>query len=187
MKIKVLGMDPSLRNWGLAQAELDLSSGELTTPVCTLVHPKDFAGKQVRKNSEDLHRAVQLADVVLPAAQQAQCVFVEIPVGSQSARAMASYGICIGILGTITSLGIPLIEVTPTENKKVFTGKPTATKQQMIAQALEFYPDVVFPMYKGEVQDKAEHLADAIASIHAGVHTPTFQNLMRLFQKAQTQ
>jgi len=74
-----------------------------------------------------------------------------------------------------------LIEVTPTENKKVFTGNKSATKRDMIDKAVELYPDANFPIHKGKVPDKAEHMADAIASIHAGVRTPVFQNLMRLF------
>lgn len=181
MIIPVIGMDPAMRNWGLAEASLDLSTGALTTPVLSLVQPKDLEGKQVRQNSTDLHIAEQLAGPVMEAARKAKVVFVEVPVGSQSARAMASYGICVGVLGAVRALGIPLIEVTPTENKKVFTGNKSATKRDMINKALELYPDANFPIYKGKVPDKAEHMADAIASIHAGVRTPVFQNLMRLF------
>lgn len=183
MLISVLGMDPSLRSWGLAEAQLDLDTGILSTPVLTTVRPKDIKGKQVRQNSNDLHLAEELASVVLPAAQKAKAVFVEVPVGSQSARSMASYGVCVGVLGTIRALGVPLIEVTATENKKIFTGNKNATKRQMIDKAIELYPESNFPIFRGEVADTAEHVADAIASIHAGVHTPMFQNLLRLFQK----
>lgn len=183
MLIPVLGMDPSLRNWGLAEANLDLVSGILTLPALSLVQPKDLKGKQVRQNSTDLHLAEQLAETVIAAAKRAKVIFVEVPVGSQSARAMASYGICVGVLGAVRALGIPLIEVTPTENKKVFTGNKTATKEQMIAQAVELYPESNWPMYRGDIAGSAEHLADAIATIHAGVLTPVFQNLLRLYQQ----
>lgn len=96
---------------------------------------------------------------------------------------MASYGICVGILGAIRADGIPLIEVTPSEVKLAFTGDKNATKQMMIDQAIKLYPDANFPRWRGEVCNKAEHVADAIAAIHAGVNTPTFENLMRLFRK----
>jgi hypothetical protein len=135
----------------------------------------------VRQNSTDLHLAEQLAETAMAAARNAKVIFVEVPVGSQSARAMASYGICVGVLGAVRALGIPIIEVTPTETKKVFTGDKNATKRQMINKAFELYPDANFPWHRGQIQDKAEHMADAIASIHAGVRTPMFQNLMRLF------
>jgi Holliday junction resolvasome RuvABC endonuclease subunit len=183
MKIPVLGMDPSLRNWGLAAAELDLTTGILETPSLGLVCPDDLTGKQVRQNSNDLHLAQQLADKVIPAAKIAKVIFVECPVGSQSARAMASYGVCVGILGAIRSLNIPLIEVTPTEVKLAFTKNKNATKAQMIAKAVELYPDAAFPTHHGKMTSKAEHVADALGAIHAGVNTSTFQNLMRLFQQ----
>jgi Holliday junction resolvasome RuvABC endonuclease subunit len=186
MKIPVLGMDPSFRNWGLAQGTLDLETGILDNLHLSLIQPLDMTGKQVRQNSQDLHIAEQLATGALSAARQAKCVFVECPVGSQSARAMASYGVCVGILGSIRSTGIPLIEVSPHEVKKTFTGNVNATKEAMIKTAVEFYPDANFPRQKGRIVAKAEHMADAIAAIHAGVATPMFQNLMRLLMSAQS-
>jgi Holliday junction resolvasome RuvABC endonuclease subunit len=182
MKIPVLGMDPSMRNWGLAPSELDLSTGVLDTPRLTLVAPKDEKGKQVRKNSKDLHLTQQLASVVIAEARKAKVVFVEVPVGSQSARAMASYGMCVGILGAIVSEGIPLVEVTPSECKQALAENKLASKELMIAKAMEFYPDANWPLHRGQVAQKAEHLADAIAAIHAGVNTPMFRNLMRIFE-----
>lgn len=96
---------------------------------------------------------------------------------------MASYGICVGILGSIRALGIQIIEVTATDTKKIFTGNPNATKRQMIERAFELYPEANFPWHKGKIPDKAEHMADAIAAIHSGVRTPMFQNLMRLLKE----
>lgn len=182
MKIPVLGMDPSLRNWGLASAELDLITGELSTPSLSLVQPKDLEGKQVRQNSSDLHLAEQLSSGVFPLAQSAKVIFVECPTGSQSARAMASYGVCIGILGALRVTGVPLIEVTATESKLVLTGLREANKRQMIDAAHKCYPEANWFIKKGKLLDKCEHVADAIAAIHAGVRTSSFKNLMRLFQ-----
>lgn len=181
MKIPVVGFDPSLRNWGIAESMLDLDTGYLDTPVLSIVETVDLTGKQVRQNSNDLYVAEQLAKGAIPAARGAKAIFVEVPVGSQSARAMASYGVCVGVLGAIRSLGIPLIEVTPTEVKVAFTGNKTATKEEMIAEAIKLYPQANFPNQRGRITAKAEHVADAIAAIHAGVNTPMFQNLLRLF------
>lgn len=185
MKISVAGMDPSLTNWGIAEAVLDLQDGTLSTPHLSLVQPRDGDGKkQVRKNSLDLARATELAKTVLEVGRRNKVIFVEVPVGSQSARAMASYGICIGVLGSLRSEGIEIIEVSPDENKKIFTGNKTATKDDMIAKAISLYPEANFPMHNGKVSSaKAEHVSDAIAAIHAGVRTPVFQNLMRLLAK----
>jgi Holliday junction resolvasome RuvABC endonuclease subunit len=189
MKISVLGMDPSLRNWGLASSYLDLITGFLDDPILSLVLPKDMQGKQVRVNSNDLHLAEQLARPVIEAAQKAKVIFVEVPVGSQSSRAMASYGVCVGVLGAVRALGIPLIEVTAAEVKLALAGTKNATKQQQIDAAVAAYPASNWTtMYdgqqKGKIPQAAEHCADGIGAIHAGVRTSTFQNLMRLY--AQT-
>lgn len=184
MLIPVLGMDPSLTNWGLAEANLCLKTGVLSTPHLILVQPDDLEGKQIRVNSNDQHRAEQLAQTVFAAARRAKVVFAEMPVGSQSARAMVSYGICIGIVASLRVEGIQVIEVTAGETKKIFTGDKNAPKRKMIDKAAELYPDANFPpLHKGKLPDKTEHLADAIATIHSGVRTPMFQNLLRLFQE----
>jgi hypothetical protein len=83
--------------------------------------------------------------------------------------------------------GISLIEVTATEVKKALTGDRNATKQQMIDRAVELYPEANWTSFypgqrKGQIPANAEHVADGIGAIHAGVMTPTFQQLMRLFE-----
>jgi Holliday junction resolvasome RuvABC endonuclease subunit len=183
MKIAVVGFDPSLTHWGIASSVLDLTTGYLDTPVLEIVEPEKLTHKQVRQNSTDLFVAEQLAQRALLAARSAKVVFVEVPVGSQSARAMASYGVCVGILGAIRAEGIQLIEVTANEVKAAFTGCKTATKQQMIDMAVSLYPTANFPRQRGRLTAKAEHVADAIAAIHAGVNTPMFQNLIRLYDE----
>lgn len=182
MKIHVLGMDPSLRHWGLALGELDLTTGELLWLKLQVIEPKEETSKQVRKNSKDLELAELLVRGITPWVNQAQAIFVETPVGSKSARAMASYGVCVGILGAVRAAGTQLIEVTASEVKVALAGKKSATKEDMIAAAIEFYPDAGWPMHKGQPANKSEHLADAIGAIHAGVRTPVFKNLMRILQ-----
>lgn len=174
-----------MRNWGLAAATLDLESGELSHISLHLIRPKEETSKQVRKNSKDLEIAQQLSKELDRFLMRQPILFVEIPVGSQSARAMASYGLCVGILGSLVTRRLTLIEVSPTEVKKAFTGNRNATKQDMIAQATLLYPDVTFPMHNGKITSKAEHVADALGAIHAGVKTPAFQNLLRLYKGTQ--
>ena len=185
MKIKVCGQDPSLRNWGLSLGTYDTVTGKLVIEEVDVINPELPTGKQVRQNSLDLESAKQLCAAALSAAKGAQAIFVEVPVGSQSARAMASYGICVGVLGAVRSLGIPYFQVGATENKRVFTGNPNATKKQMISQLIEFYPEIILPQgkTKGSVADKAEHIADATASIHSGVNTTEFRTVLEILRK----
>ena len=178
--VRVVGLDPSLNNWGIASGYLCMDTGQIDIKRLSVISPVLPTGKQVRQNSKDLEAANQLATGAWDAIRGAQVIFVEVPVGSQSARAMASYGICVGILGSLRANGIPFFEVTPTEVKLAATNNKKATKRQMIDFATGKHPDAPWPYYKknGETlitESKAEHMADAVAAIYAGVQLPMFQ------------
>lgn len=176
--ITVLGVDPSLRNFGLVLADLNLDTMKFQVKEMNLAKSEADAkkGKVVRKNSEDLDRARLLHEAFQEACSKAKFCFVEVPVGSQSARAMASYGICIGVLA---SCPIPMIQVTPTEVKVAGTGIKTATKQEMIEAAVAEHPEAKWltRRLKGELTlvDANEHLADATFAIEAGIKTTEFR------------
>lgn len=182
--IPVVGLDPSLRNWGIAQALLYPGTTQpIQVHAVDVIQPVLPKGKQVRQNSLDIEAAKQLTSGVLQAVEGAKAVFIEVPVGSQSARAMASYGICVGVLGALRATGIPFFEVTPTEVKLAGPGIKTATKQDMISWATQQHPEANWPTYVkgGEYlisEAKAEHMADACAAIHAGILSNPFQQLL---------
>ena len=181
--IKVVGQDPSLRNWGCAVGYYDLETKKLTVEYVDLTNPVLPTGKQVRQNSSDLESALQLYKGAADASRGAHAIFVEVPVGSQSARAMASYGICVGVLGALRANGIPFFEVTPTEVKLAAVGNKTATKQEMIKWAMAKHPEANWPTYKQNGQTlvseaKAEHMADSIAAIYAGINCNPFQQML---------
>jgi Holliday junction resolvasome RuvABC endonuclease subunit len=183
--LQVVGLDPSLRNWGIAVGTYDTGTNKLTIKRLDVINPVLSTGKKVRQNSLDLESAYQLYKGATAAAKDAHAVFVEVPVGSQSARAMASYGICVGVLGAIRGEGMPFFEVTPTEVKLAGFGTKTATKQEMIKWAMEKHPEANWPTYKQNgallvSEAKAEHQADAIAAIYAGIACVSFQQMLRL-------
>jgi hypothetical protein len=183
--ISVLGVDPSLRNWGLAKGVYDLSRLTLVIETLSVVTPQITTTKQVRQNSKDLHSASQLAQATALASQGVQGIFIEVPHGSQSARAMASYGICVGVLGALRAMGVIFFEVSATEVKLNGAGNKNPTKQQMIDWAIHKHPEAPWPRYKRQGQwivnaGAAEHMADAIAAIYAGIASNTFQQLLPL-------
>jgi hypothetical protein len=183
--IQVAGLDPSFRNWGIAEATLDLETGVLDTPNLSVIKTaEEPKGKQVRQNSYDLVASSELAGAMSLLVPTVKIFFVEVPHGSQSASSMKGYGVCIGILGYMRATGATIIEVSESESKKLFVGKRTATKEEMINRAVELYPDANWPRRGGKiVAGTAEHMADAIAAIHSGVNTPEFTNLMKLLIK----
>lgn len=173
--MKLGGFDPSMSNFGMVkgvyQDSLSFSHFQLTQSEPSKI-------KTVRKNSDDLERARKLHQAMQSFFADVDVVCVEIPVGSQSARAMCSYGMCIGILA---SLDKPLIQVTPTQLKQVVTGRNSGTKKEMIDWAMHRHPEIDWFMRKekGELipANKNEHLADAIAAIYAGMLTDEFKLL----------
>lgn len=190
--IKVVGLDSSLRNWGIAQGSVVLGQPDsLQIHVVDVINPSLSKGKQVRQNSLDLESAKQLCEGAIKAAKGAQAIFVEVPVGSQSARAMASYGVCVGVLGSLKAMGIPIFEVTPAEVKLAGAGKATASKLEMINWAVAKHPEAPWPTYKkhGEVlinTAKAEHQADATAAIYGGMACSSFQHLLHFLKQLKT-
>lgn len=182
-KIRIVGIDPALRNFGFAQATLDVHTLKYTIDNLILVESENEAGKTVRKNSDDLRRASDLYRGLVRACEGATLAIAEIPVGSQSARAMASYGMCVGVLAACP---VPLIQVTPSEVKLAAVGAKTASKEQMIEWAMHRHPSAPWLMRKSKgvmvpINDN-EHLADACAAIEAGLLTAQFQQSLAMFR-----
>jgi len=193
-KVKVVGLDPSLSNFGIAFATLDLDTMKFTVDDLTVAQTEPEKDKkvrkQVRKNSEDLERARLLHRAAMEAVQGEGVLmaFVEVPVGSQSARAMASYGVCLGVLAAVAET-LPIIQVTPTEVKLAGCGIKTATKDEMIEAMVAKYPGAPWPMktVKGvstPISSKCEHLADAVAAIEAGIASDEFRQTIAVFKSS---
>ena len=180
--IQVVGLDPSLRNWGISKGIYNVKTKQLCIYDVSTIQPVLSTGKQVRQNSLDLESAKQLCEGALAAAKGAKAIFVEIPIGSQSARAMAGYGICVGVLGALRATGIPFFEITPTEVKVASVGYKNATKAEMIQWATTAHPEANWPTYKQHGKDVisaalAEHQADATAAIYAGLASNQFKQI----------
>ena len=174
--IRVVGLDPAFSNFGSVTADLIIPTLELKNLKLALLKTTKMSGKSVRVSSDDLRRAKEIHSFLGKVCSGASLIFSEIPSGSQSAVASKGLGIALGIL---SSCPLPIIEVTAMEVKKASVGKKTATKQEMIDWAYNKYPSANWKTVKrkGEVKltNDNEHLADAIAVIHAGINTSQFK------------
>jgi len=185
--IRILGIDPSLNSFGIAKTVVDLKTMEVIADEVYVIQPDKadaVTKKIVRKNSDDLRRATWLQSKMIEACEGFDLVAVEMPVGSQSARAMASYGIVIGVL---SSCSTPMIEVTATEVKLAGAGSKTATKREMIDWGTRKHPDAGWKTVKrkGNVELVAsnEHAADALAAVYAALDTVQFKSITMMFNK----
>jgi Holliday junction resolvasome RuvABC endonuclease subunit len=175
MNVKIVGIDPAIRNFGYAQAIYNTEISTLVITKIGLVTTEKDQHTSVRRNSDDFSRAQHHTRQLKLWCAGSHIAIVELPTGTQSARGAMSNGICIGI---VAGCPIPVIQVMPDEVKLAAVGHKQAAKEEMIEWAREKYPHL--PWLQGKVKGKIqliaanEHLADAVAAIHAGIQTEQF-------------
>lgn len=179
--IKVVGIDPSLRNVGIAHGEVDLDTFKIDISRVSLSCTEKSKKKGLRVSSDDFDRARAHYGNILMGCTGKSFAMVEMPIGSQSASGMKSYGVSIGL---VACLPIPVTQVTPEDVKLASIGSKTASKQDVIDWAHGLYPNAegwLTKKVKGVISLTAanEHIADAIAAIHAGVKSDEFQQAVR--------
>ena len=183
MQIKIVSLDISMSNLGIAKGVFDTETKKLTITDCLTICPMVSDNKQVRQNSKDVVRSRQLLDALVDHTKEADIVCAEIPVGSQSARAMASYGICVALIAVVQKIKPTFIEVSPLE-VKLIVGSKSATKKEVIEWVQSRHPEAPLERFRGVISlSKAEHQADAIVAIHAAMQTPVFNSIKTIYEK----
>lgn len=181
--MKFLSIDSSLANTGFALGRVN-NLGEVYVEHIFLHQTEKSKNKQVRASSDTIARgrSTYKRTVELIEKWKPSFIFVETPSGSQSSAGMKSYGMTCQL---IASLDPKPIEVTPDEVKKASVGKKTASKAEMIEWAMGNYPDADWDINKSTGQPKAknEHMADAIAIVHAGIKTDDFVRVFEIVNK----
>ena len=154
--LNVLAFDPSLSNWGIAYMSYTPSYMELK--ATDIIQTKPLKNSKLSKAQQDMTRIDTLYKGIQEALEEADIVVIELPIGSQSARAMASYGVCLGL---ISSVNKPRIYVSPNQVKKV-VGKNTTSKEEIMDWVNKRHPNIL-----PKTKSKAEHMADAVVAIYA--------------------
>lgn len=191
--IRAVGIDAAFANMGFAQVEITRGVLNVTSVKCldlTLVSTEITEDRKVvRKSSTELRRAQELCRALghQTVDQGAKFAFVEVPSGSQSASAARALGIAVGVLA---SCQIPIIEVSPMEVKRIVNPNPKikVSKDYIIHWAMRKWPEAPWILHRhngktfkrGDPQNCNEHLADALATVAAGIVTPEFQRLLSM-------
>ena len=177
--VRVLGVDPSLKNTGIAIANYNLDQGDYEIIHIDLFSTEPAKGKVVRKSSDDVERMSIALEGVMATIDKYKPAFAagEVPVASQSARGAFSNGGCHMMFAAIR-WRIPLVQVSPMEVKVASAGPKHAAKEEMIEWAVAKWPGLPWHTYKrlGKMLMHAnnEHMADACGAIAAGVKTQQF-------------
>lgn len=180
--MRLLAIDPSLRNTGVAIGTYLFDKSTAQVDDLALLKTEADKSKQVRKNSDDLRCALQIHEELheLIDAYRPKIIFVEVPSGTQSARASWTLGITVGILASVMARPIQLVQVAPQPVKLHFAGSKTASKQQMIDTAMERHPHLPWRLHRGNPTNDNEHLADAVAILEYGLSLPETKGFLEL-------
>lgn len=169
----ILGLDPSLRNWGKAAATL--VDGKLTIIDCGITTTKNSKTKTIKQNKSDIDAALLLHTSLIKAVKWADVICIEVPHGSQSSRAMVSYGVCVALIAVLSHANSNVVHVSANDVKAIVrqdkSHKPT--KEDVIKWVRAKHPEANLPRTLS-----AEHICDAIVAIHAGMKTTQFKELI---------
>lgn len=194
-KIRVAGIDPSMSNFGIAIAEIDVETNAIQLLDLKLIHTESDGSKTVIKTADNWRRAKELRAGMVEAVQGCTVAMAEIPLMvtphpkmNPGAASLANHNSGIAI-GVIAGCPIPVVGVMPKDVKLASVGSIRADKKEMIDWAMALYPSAPWRMRKlrGEMVPLAdnEHLADAVGVIHAGVQTAQFKSILTFVRAAK--
>lgn len=182
-QLTVIGMDPSLRNWGLSRCTYDTDTQQLTVrDILTISIPVLPKTDKRPKYTKDSIVTAELFRQVFEFVKGADLICAEMPFGTQNAQGMFAYGACITIVSVISHLHIPIIQISPLESKKT-TGDKEASKRQVVEWVQARNPETPFPKYKRNGEwlvsiEASEHAADSILAIYTAMQTNSFKEII---------
>lgn len=171
--INILGLDPSFRNWGWSMARVN--SSVLMFDDCGVITSSP-SKEDIPQNQKDIASCLQLYPGLLALTKKADIICIEAPHGSQSSRAMVSYGVCMAYIAAITHLNPNVVLVSANDVKRV-VGLKNPSKRDVINWVINTHSDIIIP----KQLNRAEHICDSIAAIHAAMQTNQFKELLCKF------
>lgn len=171
MKLKVLGLDPSLRNWGWVKGIYDTETQSLSFYDCGVILTKPDKSK-LKQSIKDKQTATTLYSGLIQLIQDTDIVCVELPHGSQSSRAMVSYAVCVAIIGCLQHSFKNIVEVTALDVKRI-VGDIDTSKIQIISWVKDKHPELILPQ-----TSKDEHICDAVVSVYASLNQLKFESII---------
>lgn len=160
-----IGLDPSLRNWGYIILENNHIK-EMGTIHTSSRQIKGSPNVVLKDRARTLWEA--LTETIDLHMEDTTKVYVELPVGSQSASSRDSYAVCVAIVAMLEDRYEKQFTVVKPSEVKAVTGNKKASKKEVVDWAFTTYPSDHWEQRKGKPLLKNEHCADALAAIVAG-------------------
>lgn len=172
--LKILGLDPSFRNWGVSACEyLDGELTVLNTHIYKTLSKKSSKQKQSHKDIEDAHI---LYSGLIKSVKWADIICIEIPHGSQKARGSLGNGVCYGVIAALSVLNPNMVYVSANDVKAIvrLNKEHKPTKKEVIEWVRNKHPEAPLPNTL-----QAEHICDSIVAIHAAMLKPDFKEYIK--------
>lgn len=186
--VTMLGIDFGMSNTGYAIAQVDVENAKIEAVrdlglVATQSNRKD---RTILRTRDDVRRAKIIADTLQEIVDDhhVDIVAAEIVTATQYIRPTFGFGVLVGITA---GLGLPLIQVRPRDVKIAATGKPRASKADVMEWAVAvcghnsaLWPTTHRTNARSVAIDGnnlplfAEHQADALAVIQAATMSREF-------------
>ena len=166
-------MTPSLRNWAITACLYD--NNGLRVIESTIIKTKDTKSKTIKQNTSDIQAATKLYTEMLKGVKWADVICIEVPHGSQSSRAMVSYGVCVALIGVIQTINPNIIQVSANDVKDVVrtNKRHKPSKLDVIEWVKTNHPEAILPNTLS-----SEHICDAIVAIYAAMKTNQFKEYL---------
>lgn len=173
----VFGIDSGLATFGIAAVDLAGTPRLVDAGVFTSEPSKK---KLNVRSQDDLARRVRELSAYVETWTKAHnpiALCLEAPSWPRAADASAKLGAAFGVVYTTAQrLALPLVQALPVDVKLAVCRSKKATKDDVIAAVERLHPDVCWPSRTG----LWEHVADAIAVVHACLDSDTLRMARRL-------
>ena len=182
--IKFVALDSSLDNTGMAVGSY--TSGIISIEKLYLFENGETINKKYKNTKKRVRRKTKeciekctltfhniretLKDIGI---NTIDVIFIEEPTGSQNSSGMKSYGVTCQLIGVLEDY-FKVVSVSAEGAKVASVGNKSASKEDIINWAYDLYPNLEWDIhkvgkYKGQLKDKNEHMADAIAIAYEGI------------------
>lgn len=178
--IKFISIDPSLRNTAFVYGHI--ADGKIKLEGSAIIQTIKDTNKQVRASSQlvDRCRKLIIGTKNYVNIHKPDVCFSETPSGAQSFNSAVSYAVSCAIIACVEPQPI---EVSPQEVKNV-TGLKNPSKKEIIELVDKKYPDFLPKKKDGTILlAEAEHIADAIIVVEAGLQTKQYLQIKNILEK----
>lgn len=166
---RVIGVDPGFASIGYAVVRIE-PEFEVVEALGVIRTEKSDAKRNVMASDDNLRRAREIYEAVrgiLTPSPFAICA--ETMSFPRNSGAAAKVAMCWGVIASLSAeKGIPVVQASPQEIKKVLCGARGASKEEVQEAVLKRYPEnVVLRELTGIIPSQREHAFDAVAAVVA--------------------